>query len=86
MEAMIERCAGLDVHQETVVACVLFGPLDKKPNTSIETFSTTTTGLLALSDWLATLQVSDVVMESTGVYWLYIQRMCEYSFLNSSSL
>ncbi|YCI77408.1 transposase [Bacillus sp. R1-10] len=68
MEAMIERCAGLDVHQETVVACVLFGPLDKKPKTSIETFSTTTTGLLALSDWLATLQVSDVVMESTGVY------------------
>ncbi|WP_240660907.1 transposase [Peribacillus frigoritolerans] len=64
MEAMIERCAGLDVHQETVVACVLFGPLDKKPKTSIETFSTTTTGLLALSDWLATLQVSDVVMES----------------------
>ncbi|MFE4814099.1 hypothetical protein ACFQ9Y_23675 [Peribacillus simplex] len=33
MEAMIERCAGLDVHQETVVACVLFGPLDKKPKT-----------------------------------------------------
>ncbi|WP_284149585.1 IS110 family transposase [Peribacillus simplex] len=66
---MIERCAGLDVHQETVVACVLFGPLDKKPKTSIETFSTTTTGLLALSDWLATLQVTDVVMESTGVYW-----------------
>ncbi|MEK4536309.1 MULTISPECIES: hypothetical protein [Peribacillus] len=55
MEAMIERYAGLDVHQETVVACVLFGPLDKKPKTSIETFSTTTTGLLALSDWLATL-------------------------------
>ncbi len=56
MEAMIERCAGLDVHQETVVACVLFGPLDKKPKTSIETFSTTTTGLLALSDWLATFR------------------------------
>ncbi|MFC8562872.1 hypothetical protein [Peribacillus frigoritolerans] len=46
MEAMIERCAGLGVHQETVVACVLFGPLEKKPKTSIETFSTTTTGLV----------------------------------------
>ncbi|MCY9140823.1 IS110 family transposase, partial [Peribacillus frigoritolerans] len=80
MEAMIERCAGLDVHQETVVACVLFGPLDKKPKTSIETFSTTTTGLLALSDWLATLQVSDVVMESTGVYWKPIWNILEGSF------
>ncbi|MCM3673265.1 hypothetical protein M3699_05070 [Peribacillus simplex] len=57
MEAMIEGCAGLDVHQETVVARVLFSPLEKKPKTSIETFSTTTTGLLALSDWLATLQM-----------------------------
>lgn len=80
MEAMIERCAGLDVHQETVVACVLFGPLDKKPKISIETFSTTTTGLLALSDWLTTLQVSDVVMESTGVYWKPIWNILEGSF------
>jgi transposase len=35
MEAMIERCAGLDVHQETVVVCVLVGPLEKKPKKSI---------------------------------------------------
>ncbi|WP_240660888.1 hypothetical protein [Peribacillus frigoritolerans] len=46
MEAMIERCAGLDVHQETVVACVLFGPLDKKPKTSIETFFNYNNGTL----------------------------------------
>ncbi|MEW5553029.1 transposase, partial [Peribacillus frigoritolerans] len=50
------------------------------PKTSIETFSTTTTGLLALSDWLATLQVSDVVMESTGVYWKPIWNILEGSF------
>jgi transposase len=80
MEAMIERCAGLDVHQETVVACVLFSPLDKKPKTSIKTFPTTTTGLLALSDWLAPLQVSDIVMESTGVYWKPIWNILEGSF------
>ncbi|TYR95186.1 IS110 family transposase, partial [Rossellomorea vietnamensis] len=69
MEAMIERCAGLDVHQETVVACVLFGPLDKRPKKEIQTFPTTTSGLLALSDWLASHDVTDAVMESTGVYW-----------------
>ncbi|MDF9763433.1 hypothetical protein OKW24_005206 [Peribacillus simplex] len=80
MEAMIERCAGLDVHQETVVACVLFGPLEKKPKTSIETFSTTTTGLLALSDRLAALQVFYVVMESTGVYWKPIWNILEGSY------
>ncbi|CDQ38550.1 hypothetical protein [Virgibacillus salexigens] len=46
MEAMIERSAGLDVHQETVVACALVGSLDKKPTKSIEFFSTNTEGLL----------------------------------------
>lgn len=80
MEAMIERCAGLDVHQETVVACVLFGPLDKKPKKSIESFSTTTSGLLALSDWLTQHQVTHVVMESTGVYWKPVWNILEDPF------
>jgi transposase len=31
LDAIIERCAGLDVHQETVVACVMYSPLDRKP-------------------------------------------------------
>ncbi|WP_192811886.1 hypothetical protein [Paenisporosarcina sp. TG20] len=38
MEAMIEKCAGLDVHQETVVACILFGPLEKKPKKRLNLF------------------------------------------------
>ncbi|UTW69168.1 hypothetical protein KHA80_19125 [Anaerobacillus sp. HL2] len=61
---MIERCAGLDVHQETVVACVLFGPLNESPKKEIQTFSTTTRGLLSLNDWLSSFQVTNVVMES----------------------
>ncbi|GAE48438.1 mobile element protein [Mesobacillus boroniphilus JCM 21738] len=80
MEAMIERCAGLDVHQETVVACVLVGPLEKKPNKSIESFPTTTKGLLKLNDWLMSMQVSDVVMESTGVYWKPVWNILESDF------
>ena len=74
---MIERCAGLDVHQETVVACVLFGSLDKKPKKEIQTFTTTTRGLLALSDWLFSHKVTDAVMESTGVYWKPVWNVLE---------
>lgn len=77
MEAMIERCAGLDVHQETVVACVLFGSLDEKPRKEIQTFSTTTRGLLSLNDWLSSHKVTDVVMESTGVYWKPVWNILE---------
>ncbi|AHV98925.1 transposase IS116/IS110/IS902 family protein [Paenibacillus sabinae T27] len=51
MEAILERCARLDVHQETVVAFVLYENLDRKPTQEIRTFSTTTKGLLALYDW-----------------------------------
>jgi transposase len=80
MEAMIKRCAGLDVHQETVVACALTGELDKKPVKTIETFPTTTIGLLALSDWLSKLEVTDVVMESTGVYWKPVWNILEGTF------
>jgi transposase len=80
MEAMIERCAGLDVHQETVVACVLYGPLNKRPKKSIESFSTSTKGLLKLSDWLASMKATDVVMESTGVYWKPIWNVLENNF------
>lgn len=80
MEAMIERCAGLDVHQETVVACVLYGPLDKRPKKEIKSFSTTTTGLLSLSDWLTNHKVTDIVMESTGIYWKPVWNILEDTF------
>ncbi len=80
MEAMIERCAGIDVHQKTVVACVLYGSLDKRPKKEIKTFSTTTRDLLSLNDWLASFQVTDVVMESTGVYWKPIWNILESDF------
>lgn len=45
-DALYKSCAGLDVHQETVVACVLFGPLDRRSKKVVETFSTITAGLL----------------------------------------
>lgn len=81
MDAVLERCAGLDVHQETVVACVLSGSLDQKPKKEIRTFETNTSELLALADWLEECKCSHVTMESTGVYWKPIWNILEsYSF------
>lgn len=80
MDAIVERCAGLDVHQETVVACVLYGPLDHKPKQETRTFNTTTKGLLALQDWLSEHACSHVAMESTGVYWKPVWNVLEGHF------
>jgi len=70
MEQLIERCAGLDVHRDTVVATVR-SPKVSGAGRQIETrtFSTTTEGLTGLGDWLVAERVDLVGMESTGVYW-----------------
>lgn len=70
MEVLYERCAGLDVHKETVVVCVRVpGPDGRDRATLIEKFGTTTPDLLGLRDWLVGLGVALVGMEATGVYW-----------------
>ncbi len=68
MEVRYRRCAGLDVHQETVVACVRRAEADRAL-TEVRTFATTTAGLLALSDGLAVNGCSHVAMAATGVDW-----------------
>ncbi len=68
MDVLYPRCAGLDVHNDTVVAGVgLAGDVPAK--TEVRTFDTTTPGLLALSAWLAENGCTHVAMEATGVYW-----------------
>ena len=69
MQAIIERCCGLDVHQETLVACLLVGAPGAHPNKEVRTFRTMTRDLEALRDWLREAGVTHVGMESTGVYW-----------------
>src|SRR4051794_5119528 len=70
MDVVVERCAGLDVHRDTVVATVR-GPGKGRGGRSVQTrtFATTTAGLLALGDWLVEHGVQRAGMESTGVYW-----------------
>jgi transposase len=80
MECVIARGAGLDVHKATVVACVrLPGPAGTRA-THVQTFGTTTADLLALRDWLEVWQVTDVAMESTGVYWKPVYYVLEDRF------
>ena len=68
MEVLYPRCAGLDVHKDTVMAAVRFAT-GGRATTEVRTFDTTTPGLLALSAWLAEQGCSHVAMEATGVYW-----------------
>jgi len=69
MDRVVERCCGLDVHKDTVVACVRTPGEGGKRRQEVRTFGTTTAQLLALRDWLVAERVSLVGMESTGVYW-----------------
>ena len=68
MELLHRRCCGLDVHKETVVACLRL-VTDGKVTTEVRTFQTTTADLLRLSAWLAANECTHVAMEATGVYW-----------------
>ena len=67
MEVLYPRCAGLDVHKDTVVACVRV-VADGAVRSEVRTFDTMTPGLLALADWLAEHGCTHVAMEATGVY------------------
>ena len=69
MDVVYERCCGLDVHKQTVVACVIVPGAGKLPHKEIRTFGTMTADLLELGDWLAAHGVTHMAMESTGVYW-----------------
>jgi transposase len=80
VETMIRRCAGLDVHQASVVACVRSIDQDGALQQTTMTFGTTTPQLLQLLDWLSSFEVTVVGMESTGVYWKPIYYMLESEF------
>src|SRR5213596_4352893 len=68
MDVLHPKCAGLDVHQQTVVACARTGA-GKAVTYDVRTFGTTTAELLALSDWLTAHGCTHVAMESSGIYW-----------------
>jgi len=79
MEVIHERCAGLDVHKETVVACVRVWERSEVRR-EVRRFATTTRGLLELADWLRAAGCSHVAMEATGVYWKPVWHVLEGEF------
>lgn len=79
MEVLHARCAGLDVHQETVVACVRLAE-GGSVTRHHRTFDTSTRGLLALSEWLSAHGCTHVALEATGVYWKPVWHILEGAF------
>ena len=77
MQTMMERGCGLDVHQATVVACLLIVLQNGKVQKQVRTFGTTTRELLALREWLLSEGCTHVAMESTGVYWKPVYAILE---------
>jgi transposase len=68
MDVMHARCAGLDVHKHTVVACVRVTTAGRAQH-EVRTFATTAAGLRGLQEWLVAAGCTHAVLESTGVYW-----------------
>ncbi len=69
MERQIEQGCGLDVHRDTVAACVRVPGRGRQREQHVRTFGTTATELMLLREWLEEHGVTHVAMESTGVYW-----------------
>jgi transposase len=81
MDVVVERCAGLDVHRDNVVATVRVASEDRgRWERHTRTFKATLGGLAELREWLASLAVTLVGMEATGVYWTSVFQALEDRF------
>lgn len=79
MEVIHARCAGLDVHKETVVVCARLAK-GRRVEREVATFGTTTRALLELGDWLEEHGCDHVALEATGVYWKPVWHVLEERF------
>lgn len=80
MRDLLDVCCGLDVHKETVVACLMKGQVNREPEREIRGFSTLLSGLNELKEWLISEGCVEIAMESTGVYWFPIYSVLETAF------
>src|SRR5260370_34129609 len=80
MERMIARGCGIDVHKETLSACVRITGSDGSVSQEIRSFGTTSDELLALHEWLTSMAVTHVAIEATGVYWKPVYYVLENAF------
>jgi transposase len=77
MRIMYHRCCGIDVHNKTVVACLISSGTTGEQRKEIRTFSTMKADLLVLAAWLKAANCTHVAMESTGVFWRPIFHVLE---------
>ena len=77
MQVLYERCAGLDVHQKSVVVTIMLTAANGHSTKLTRTFGTMTADLLSLDSWLEEQQVEQLAMESTGVYWYPVYTLLE---------
>jgi transposase len=80
MEVLLQNCAGMDVHQETIVVCVLTTDTEGQVQSEVRTFGTLTKHLFDLLKWLELKSVTHVAMESTGIYWKPVYNILEGYF------
>jgi transposase len=77
IEAILERCAGIDVGKKFVVVCVMTGGARDEPHTQIKKFGTIVSELQRLAEWLVAEGCTHAVMESTGSYWKPVFNLLE---------
>jgi transposase len=87
MDVVCARCAGIDVHKQSVSVCVLLSGTGPEPQREIRQYGTTTSELRELAEWLRQCGVTHAAMESTGVYWkpVYniLESACELILVNA---
>jgi len=75
-----KSCCGIDVHKRNVVACILKADEFGEYTDTVKTFSTMTSDLENLRDWLKEQNCEKVAMESTGIYWIPVFNVLEEHF------
>jgi transposase len=80
MKALLTHVAGMDVHQKSIVVCVVVGAEGDEPETEIRTFPTMTRDLFEMLRWLEEKGVTHIAMESTGIYWKPVYNILEGYF------
>ncbi len=88
MQDILDCCCGLDIHKESIVACVLKGPLEEglKPRSEIREYGTQLDNLMALRKWLEEQNCHYVAMESTGIYWQPVYAVLETALSDAMHL
>jgi transposase len=83
MEVVHERCCGVDVHKQTVVACVIVPGTGRLPQREVRTFGTMTADLLELADWLSACNVTHVAMDYWKGLWNLLEGQVELTLVNA---